>query len=163
MLVKKAKHRADKRTSFEKAQHRLLRVYNRPAYQHTVTALLVLVSCTYFHFPSPKKHFGFNGLRVIISFHIRLSILCWVLATMLARGFEQHTLNELIFDTWHHPSHCPHPKLNLANWGMLTDLLLWSELFALLPHDAICLVSRPKRGWLEQPAAILYWRVQFRF
>jgi hypothetical protein len=43
MLVKIAKHRADKRTSFQKAQHRLGSIYNRPAYQHTVTALLVVV------------------------------------------------------------------------------------------------------------------------
>jgi hypothetical protein len=41
--VKTAKRRADKRTSFEKAQQRLARIYNRPAYQHTVTALLVVV------------------------------------------------------------------------------------------------------------------------
>ena len=44
MLVKIAKHRADKRTPFEKAQQRLARVYNLPTYQHTVTGLLVLVS-----------------------------------------------------------------------------------------------------------------------
>jgi hypothetical protein len=43
MLVKYAKHRVDKRTSFQKAQHRLGSFYNRPAYQHTVTALLVVV------------------------------------------------------------------------------------------------------------------------
>jgi hypothetical protein len=51
MLVKVAKHRADKRTSFEKAQHRLALVYNRPAYQNTVTALLVVVGLPCRNFP----------------------------------------------------------------------------------------------------------------
>ncbi len=43
LLVKIAKHRADKRTPFQKAQQRLGRVYNRPVYQNTVTALLIVV------------------------------------------------------------------------------------------------------------------------
>jgi hypothetical protein len=55
MLVRIAKHRADKRTPFEKAQHRLARIYNLPSYQNTVTGLLVLVSLPALNFVPAQK------------------------------------------------------------------------------------------------------------
>jgi hypothetical protein len=54
-LIITAKRRADKRTKFQRAQDRLGRIFYRPAYQHTVTALLVVVSILQF-FSFSSRH-----------------------------------------------------------------------------------------------------------
>ena len=62
VLVAMTKRRSDKWTPFEKAQHRLGRVYNLPAYQHTVTGLLIVVSVYCIHHSQTR-----TGLRSELS------------------------------------------------------------------------------------------------
>jgi hypothetical protein len=66
LLVAMAKRRSDKRTPFEKAQHRLGRVYNLPAYQHTVTGLLVVVSVFCIHHSQTRKRLRFELSRWLL-------------------------------------------------------------------------------------------------
>ena len=51
ILVKRAIKNSDKRTPFERAQHRVGRVYNKAWYQSTVTGLLVVVKIP----PHPRR------------------------------------------------------------------------------------------------------------
>jgi hypothetical protein len=43
VLVKRAIKNSDKRTPFERAQHKVARLYNKAWYQNAVTSLLVVV------------------------------------------------------------------------------------------------------------------------